>query len=661
MSAASLVIAVKLCLTSLDLLALLTELKYALISARIENIYQLEDGTFLFRLHSKAGQENLVVEPGVRVNLTRFKHSVPEKPTSQAAQLRHYLSSAKVASIDQVDFDRILYMDVARGDQRLRVYLEIFGDGNIVVTDESGIIKYALTNKDMKDRTIKPGRVYLPPPHRGKEMAEAVSPEEIRCQKFNVARSLTRVYNLPPEVVEEALLRVNIKPDSSSEGFTGGTLVAFLSSAQSIVEEVKASLLKPNIVMSGARATSVLPVEFRSQENSRKSLSTFNEAIDEYFSTLSAESLATKRKSPAEGELKNLEAILVRQVSHIKELEDARIQENETGRLIMANLRSVHSAIEMVMGSRRTGTDWEIIERSVADLGVKKIDASKGILTIALGDKDVRIDFKLSAADNAERHFSASKEAAKKLLGLKEAVKYTEEKVEKVKQGLSTVIAPLIIKAMKKEWYERFRWTFSKQGFLIIGGKDSTQNEVLVKKHMDPSDIFVHSDVPGGSVVIIKSGGQEVPEETKCQATSFAVSYSRAWKAGLAAADGYWVKSDQVTKTPPSGEYLGKGAFMIYGERNYIRNVPLALNLGIRFLENAFKIVVSVGTDAAEGEGAFVKLTTGEYEGADLVKRIKEALTRKSGDRYARLIRAVPDSEISAYLPPGGCAVDQLP
>jgi predicted ribosome quality control (RQC) complex YloA/Tae2 family protein len=654
------VIAVKLCLTSLDLLALLKELEYALISSRIENIYQLEDGTFLFRLHSKAGQENFVIEPGRRLNLTRFKHSVPEKPTSQAAQLRHYLSSAKVASIGQVDFDRILYMDVVRGDQRLRVYLEIFGDGNIVVTDESGIIKYALTNKDMKDRTIKPGRVYLPPPHRGKEMAEAVALEEIRDQKFNVARALTRIYNLPPEVVEEALLRASINPDSPSEGFTAGTLAAFLSSTLSMVEEVRAGYLKPNIVMSGGRGTSVLPVEFHLQGNSRKSLPTFNEAVDEYFSSLSAESLASKRKSPAEGELKNLEAILVRQISHIKELEDAQIQENETGRLVMANLRSIQSAIETVMHSRRAGKDWEFIERSVLCLGVKKIDASKGILTITLGDKEVKIDFKLSAADNAERYFTASKEAAKKLLGLKEAVKDTEEKVEKVKQGLSTVIAPLIIKAMKKEWYERFRWTFSKEGFLIIGGKDSTQNEVLVKKHMDPSDIFVHSDVPGGSVVLIKSGGSEVPEGTKYQAVSFAVSYSRAWKAGLAAADGYWVKADQVTKTPPSGEYLGKGAFMIYGERNYLKNVPLALNLGIKFSEDAFKIVVSVGADV-EGAIASVKLTTGDYEGPDLVKRIKEVLTQKSGDKYTRLIRAVPDSEISAYLPQGGCAVDQLP
>jgi len=659
-SAASLVTAVKLGLTSLDLLAFLKELEYALISARIENIYQLEDGTFLFRLHSKAGQENLLVEPGKRLNLTSFKHSIPEKPTSQAAQLRHYLSSAKVASIGQVDFDRILYVDVVRGDQRLRVYLEIFGDGNIVVTDESGIIKYALTNKDMKDRTIKPGRVYLPPPHRGKEMTEAVAPEEIRSQKFNVARALTRIYNLPPEVVEEALLRASINPDSSSEGFTAGALAAFLSSALSIVEEVRAGCLKPNIVMSGGKGTSVLPVEFHSQGNSRKSLPTFNEAVDEYFSTLSTESLATKRKSPAEAELKNLEAILVRQVSHIKELEDARIQENEIGRLAMANLGSVQSAIETVMRSRRAGTEWELIERSVASLGVKKIDASKGILTITLGDEEVKIDFKLSAADNAERHFSASKEAAKKLEGLMEAVKDTEGKVEMVKRGLSTVVAPVIIKAMKKEWYERFRWTFSKQGFLIIGGKDSTQNEVLVKKHMDPSDIFVHSDVPGGSVVIIKSGGQEVPEETKYQAASFAVSYSRAWKAGLAAADCYWVKPDQVTKTPPSGEYMGKGAFMIYGERNYLRNVLVALNLGIKFSEDAFKIVVSVGANA-EGAEASVKLTAGDYEGVDLVKRIKEALTRKSGEKFARLIRAVPDSEISANLPQGGCAVDQLP
>lgn len=118
---------------------------------------------------------------------------------------------------------------------------------------------------------------------------------------------------------------------------------------------------------------------------------------------------------------------------------------------------------------------------------------------------------------------------------------------------------PTFLRAMSKEWYEKFRWMYSSDGFLIIGGKDASQNEILVKKHLEPTDIFAHADLPGGSVVVVKSGGKEIPDRTKAEAAAFAVAFSRAWKAGIGVADGYWVRPDQVTKAPPQGSTLARG------------------------------------------------------------------------------------------------------
>lgn len=652
----------KLSLTSLDLLALVKELESALISARIENVYQLDDGSLLIRLRSRSGQETLVYEPGRRLNLTLIKRTMPEKPSPTASQLRHYLLSLKVDSVGQVDFDRILYLDLSKGSsERFRVYFEIFGDGNLVITDGEGSIRYALHYREMKDRVIKHGLLYAAPPPRGVDLASVPPLQSLRDRKFNLARILTRTYNVPPEVVEEALARASMDPSSPSESLTDESLEAFLRSAKSMVDEVRAGRTGPNMVVKGGNRVSVLPMEFVSAVGERKHFQTFNEAVDEYFSQLNVEEAAVRRRSPSEEALKDLEAIMTRQRAHIKELEDQRRESGEIGALVMGSLGTVQVLIDHVIKSRRAGADWDSIAVSGArdSLRIEGIDREKGTMTLAMGGSAVLINFKESASENAQRFFAASKEAARKLEGLKEAMEETEAKIQKTRRGVLEVAAPVeALRAMKKEWYERYRWTHSSDGLLILGGKDSTQNEILVKKQMGAEDLFAHSDVPGGSVVIIKSQGDGIPEDTKRQAVALSVAYSRAWGAKLGVADGYWVNASQVTKTPPSGEYLGKGAFMIYGERNYIRNVPLVLFLIARFSDEGYRLMVSTTEYQGAPEAPVVKVTPGELSGPALVTRVKEILASRAGEKYARLIRRIPPQEIEYALPSEGCSVE---
>jgi predicted ribosome quality control (RQC) complex YloA/Tae2 family protein len=657
-----LVLELKLSLTSLDLLALLKELESALISARIENIYQLAGEIFLFRFHSRSGQENLVFEPGRRLNLTRVRYIAPEKPSPTASQLRHYLLSLKVDSVGQVNFDRILYLDLSRsGGEGFRVYFELFGDGNLVIVERDGPIKYAFHYREMKDRTIKYGLPYVAPPPRGLDLTSAPPLESLHDRKFNLARMLTRTYNLPPEMVEEALTRALISPNSPSETLTRESLEAFLASARSIAEEARAGGTKPNIVVKDGKSTSVLPMEFASAAGERRYYPNFSDAVDEYFSKLDVEEATARKRSPSEEALKNLDAIMARQRTHIKELEDQRRESSETGSLIMRYLCAVQALIDHVVNSRRAGTDWISIAATGArgDVRIDSIDREKGTMALAMEGKQVPINFKESASDNAQRFFASSKEAIRKMEGLRVAMEETEEKIQKTRKGIIEASTPLeALKAMKKEWYERYRWTISSDGLLIIGGKDSTQNEVLVKKHMGSADLFVHSDVPGGSVVIIKSQGKDIPEETKLQAVTLAVSYSRAWGAKLGVADGYWVNASQVTKTPPSGEYLGKGAFMIYGERNYVKNVPLVLFLSVMFSEEGYRIMITANERQGKPEAPVVRVTPGELTGPELVTKVKGMLASRAGENYARLIRRIPPQEIEYSLPSEGCSLE---
>lgn len=130
------------------------------------------------------------------------------------------------------------------------------------------------------------------------------------------------------------------------------------------------------------------------------------------------------------------------------------------------------------------------------------------------------------------------------------------------------------------EWYERFWWFFTSDGFLVIAGRDANDNERIVRRYLTEEDIYVHADIHGGSSGVIKTYGREPSEDALREACHFVACFSKAW-GSMSSCDAYWVRPDQVSKRPPSGQFLAKGSFMIYGKKNYYRNMPMRLSVGL--------------------------------------------------------------------------------
>ncbi len=646
-------------LSSIDLLAIIRELNSILISTRIENIYNLDNFAFLFRFHKANGINfDLIFELGKRINLTNFKYPLPSSPSFPVTRIRSLILNTQVVSINQINLDRIVCITLKSNEGKiLKLYLELFEKGNIIITDEFDKIIFALYQRKMKDRHIIIGETYKLPPTRGKSIYEDINYDDIiineNIRNLNVLKALSKYYNLPPEFIEEVLVRCNINLNTLFSEINNEILQKFIETSRSLIEEIKSSLLRPNIIIKNGERISVQPIEFISLPYERIYFYSFNNAVDEYFSSFITQKISEKQKKPLDEKIKEFENIIERQKKYLKELEEKQIKSKKIGEIILNNLDKIQALIDYVINMRKKNIDWEEIKK-LSPIKILEINPSKGILKTIIDDQELEIDFKISATENMNKFFSEYKEISKKINGLINAINETERKINELKKGLEEISKIIIVKEMKKEWYERFKWTFSSQGFLIIGGKDARQNEILVKRYMDEKDIFVHSDVPGGSVVIIKSNGLEVPEETKKEAISFAVIYSKAWKAKLSCADGYWVMANQVSKKPPSGEFLKKGAFMIYGERNYIRNVPLILFLGVKIVDKEFKIIVGNENFVKNNSITFVKLVPGDLKGEILVKKIKELLIKRASNEYKEIINAIPNNEILSKLPSGG-------
>ncbi len=257
----------------------------------------------------------------------------------------------------------------------------------------------------------------------------------------------------------------------------------------------------------------------------------------------------------------------------------------------------------------------------------------------------MEIEFNLtqSVEENAAKYFEESKKAKKKLEGAKKALAETKQKLDLLlkqeAQFVEEQAQKLVKKEKKREWYEKFHWFISSEGFLCIGGKDATSNELVIKKHTEKNDLVLHTDMAGSPFFVIKNG-QEAGEQTIKEAAQAVAAYSRAWKLGHTSADVFYVKPEQVTKEAKPGEYVPKGSFMIYGKTQYL--YPK--------LEYAIGLVgeETIGGPASAVEKQtknFMVVMPGKENKGVLAKKIKHKL--KGGDL----------DEIAKFLPAGGAEI----
>jgi len=161
------------------------------------------------------------------------------------------------------------------------------------------------------------------------------------------------------------------------------------------------------------------------------------------------------------------------------------------------------------------------------------------------------LDLKKSIEENASDYFEKAKRIKKKIKGAEEALQQSLRKLrdlEAKKEKFDLEEEKKKIPERKKEWYEKFRWFKSSDGFLVIGGRDATSNEIVIKKHTDKNDLVLHTDMAGSPFFVIKAEDKEIPTSTIKEAADAVCTFSRTWKLGLQTTDVFYVKPDQVSK-----------------------------------------------------------------------------------------------------------------
>ncbi|PIN73838.1 hypothetical protein COV20_01850 [Candidatus Woesearchaeota archaeon CG10_big_fil_rev_8_21_14_0_10_45_16] len=256
---------------------------------------------------------------------------------------------------------------------------------------------------------------------------------------------------------------------------------------------------------------------------------------------------------------------------------------------------------------------------------------------------EIEFDLTKSVDENAGKYYDLAKKAKKKLEGARKALEESRQKLEKLQKDEARFWEEESKKETKRnrkrEWYEKFHWFVSSEGYLCVGGKDATSNEIVVKKHLDKDDLVLHTDMAGSPFFVIKDG-QKASEKSIQEAAQAVAVYSKAWKLGHGTADVFYVKPEQVTKEAKAGEHLAKGSFMVYGKTQYL-HPKLEYAIGILGEE-----VIGGPVSAIEKKTkVYVVVIPGGEKKSSLAKKIRSKL--KGGDL----------DDIIKFLPAGGASV----
>jgi len=613
-------------MSSVDIRVCVNELK-DLIGARVGKIYHYPPNEIRIKLH-KLGRRDITIEAGKRVHLTKYAKEVEGYPTGFAMILRKYLEGGRLKDISQYYFDRIIVLKIEREEERYLIS-ELFLKGNIVLLDNNFNVIMAL-------RGFKPGEKYNFPT------------QEINILDMNYDDFISIVMQKNKEIVkilasdlrlgriyaEELCLRSNIDKKILPNQLDDADFRNIFKELKHILDCILNNReIKPNIVYKNSQFVDVQPLELKLYKDfDKKYFEKFNDALDEFYLKF--------RKEEYDENKEKLEKRLAIQLETKKEYERKIEAYKMFADFIYENYQILHTVLDLIKENKIYNAE-EILDAH--NLNYKVKDGKS--LVLEFNNLEVELDPSKTLHQIASELYEKSKKIKNKLNRLLEAIENTKKELSAIKPKIQKISI-----VRKREWFEKFRWFFTSDGYLVIGGRNAEMNKEIVSKYLENNDLFFHTQTPGGPATILKNG-QNAPESSIIEAAQFAASYSALWKEGKFKGEVYYVKPDQVKKSAKAGEYLPKGSFYIIGKREYI-DVPLSCAIGVEL--DKFRIIGGPSRAIKKHSDYHVEIEIGDKDPNTLAFEISAKLVEMASEDEKHLIKAIANpSEIVRFLPPG--------
>ena len=267
-----------------------------------------------------------------------------------------------------------------------------------------------------------------------------------------------------------------------------------------------------------------------------------------------------------------------------------------------------------------------------------------------------------SVHQNAQRYFEAARKQKDKTAGATAALEDTKvafKRAQKKEAKQKASGRMQTVRRSKRLWFEQHRWSMISGGHLLVGGRDAKGNDSIVKKHLSGGDMYLHADIHGAPScslrasqgfalvdepygqlppgvpsykLVDKLGDERINDEKLGEAATLALCWSRAWNGGGAHGTVFAVKPAQVSKSAQTGEYVGKGAFIVRGQRQWFKDMDVQMGIGLVAINGVPLLMGGTVSSIKERCERYAILSPGQSKKEQLANRIYKATGLRTDD-----------------------------
>ncbi len=582
--------------------ALVKEFSDTLTGGHIQKIAQPESDELLLTIKNNRKNYKLHLSASATLplmHLTEHPKTSPLTAPNFCMLLRKHLNGARILSIEQIEFERVVCISVENlnelGDVvQKKLIIEIMGKhSNIIFVDDHNIIIDSIKHVNAlvsSVREVLPGREYFIPNTLDKQNPFTVTTEyfheHIFTKPVTVAKAIySSLTGFSSIMAQELAYRSGLDGDAPIASLNGNDKSALLTQYRMLMEEIKNGSFCPCIVFDGAVPKEFAAVTLSIYEALRKK--EFN-SISHVVETFYGEKEMISRIRQKSTDLRKTVTTLWERCN--KKMNIQRKQLKDAGK------REKYK----VYGELLTTYGYQLTSKDTSLTCVNYYDNEE--ITIP-------VDNTLSAIENANQYFAKYNKMKRTFEAVSEQLRDSEEMaahlesimteldIARKEEDLHFIRQELIESGyMKKHMNHKKNGRLPKSrplhfissdGYDMYVGKNNFQNEELTFKIATGNDWWFHAKQMPGSHVIVKCNNEEPPIRTFEEAASLAAYFSKGKGADKLEID--YTQKKNVKK--PNGS---KPGFVVYYTNysivasSHIENIQCANEEDKIFLERSY-------------------------------------------------------------------------
>ena len=548
---------------------LVHELKEQLLGGRIAKIAQPEADELLLTIKTTAGQKRLYLSASASlplVYLTESNKTSPMTAPNFCMLLRKHIANGRIVDIYQPRLERIIHFTIEHLDElgdlcRKDLIVEIMGKhSNIIFCTEDGTIIDSIKHVSAQMSSVRevlPGRSYFVPDTMEKQDPLSVDFETfsrvLHTKPMPLSKAVYTSFTGVSPVTAEAVCSIaQVDSGLPAFAFSEDILRHVYNQFDIYFSGVREQQFSPAIYYEGKepKEFSSLPLPQRGWE--RVEFDSISRVLETYYA------------------LKNTITRIRQKSTDLRHILQTALERNRKKYdLQMRQLKDTENRDKFKVYGELINTYGYHLEE-----GAKKLEALNYYNNEMVS---IPLDPTKTAQENSQRYFEKYNKLKRTYEALSRLIQETQEEItylESVRTSLDIAMSEDDLAEIKEELISSglMRRKFSKKkvkikntplhyvssdGYHMYVGKNNFQNDQLTFDLAVGNDWWFHVKQAPGSHVIVKTNGEDLPDQTFEEAGRLAAYYSSM--RGVEKVEIDYVEKKHVKK--PKG---GKPGFVVY-------------------------------------------------------------------------------------------------